>query len=136
MILTRSKCKAESPLVLAVYMNAAMLVLGLVITLLVWVWGPATELVEVYRFLLGAWAPMGPEQWLAMGLLAAAILAGGIYTGIAYQSAPSSIVSTYDFLYLAFVVIWGVLFFAEVPDTTTIIGIVMIVAAGILAVRR
>jgi len=136
MILTRSKCKGESPLVLAISMNVVMLGLGVALTALVWFWPPSAQAVDTYQFLFGPWVPMGAEQWLAMALLAAAIITGGVATAIAYQAGAPSIVATYDFAYLAFVAFWGILFFAEIPETTTIIGMVLIVTAGILAVRR
>jgi drug/metabolite transporter (DMT)-like permease len=71
-----------------------------------------------------------------MGLLATATIIGSIGAAIAYQSGPSSVVSTYDFAYLAFAALWGFVFFAEVPDVISATGIVLIAAAGILAVRR
>jgi len=45
-------------------------------------------------------------------------------------------VATYDFSYLAFAAVWGFLFFSEVPDLITGGGMALIVAAGLLAVRR
>jgi drug/metabolite transporter (DMT)-like permease len=136
MILTRSKCKTEHPLVLAVNMNAAMLGLGLAISLVAWIWGPSGTLAETYSFLFGPWAAMGVEQLLVMASMAAAIIVGGIGAAVAYQSGPSSTVATYDFLYLAFVTIWGILFFGEVPDASTVVGMALIVSAGVMAVRR
>jgi drug/metabolite transporter (DMT)-like permease len=79
---------------------------------------------------------MGPNEWLAMGLLATAVIIGSVGAAIAYQVGPSSIVATFDFSYLAFAAVWGFLFFAEVPDAITVVGIIMIAGAGILAVRR
>ena len=79
---------------------------------------------------------MGPRQWLAMGLLAAAAIVGSVGAAIAYQAGPSATVSTFDFFYLAFAALWGFLFFAEVPDEIGFTGIVLIAVAGIIAVRR
>jgi len=37
---------------------------------------------------------------------------------------------------VAFAVVWGILLFGEVPGLITIIGIVLIVGGGMLAVRN
>ncbi len=75
-------------------------------------------------------------EWRIMTILAAAIIVGSIGAAIAYQSGPSSIIATFDFSYVAFAVVWGILLFGEVPSFITIIGIVLIVGGGMLAVRN
>ena len=57
-------------------------------------------------------------------------------TAVAYQSAPASTVGTFDFAYVGFALIWGAVFFAERPDAIALVGIALIVVAGLLAVRR
>jgi len=136
MILTRTKCKDESPLILSFALNASFIGVGILATGLIWIWGPSSAEVETYQFLAGHWIAMGAEQWLAMGLLATAIIIGSVFAAIAYQSGPSSIVSTFDFSYLAFAALWGFVFFSEVPDAVTGAGITLVAFSGILAVRR
>lgn len=136
MILTRTKCREESPLVLSFALNVAMLIMGALAGLALAALGLSGALLETGGFLLGAWNPMAPFDWLVMGCMAAAVLIGSIGAAIAYQAGPSSIVSTYDFAYLAFAALWGIVFFAEVPDMVSAAGIALIAAAGILAVRR
>jgi drug/metabolite transporter (DMT)-like permease len=97
--------------------------------------GPA-EIGANNSFLLGEWSSMGRTEWLSMALLAVAALVGSVGAAIAYQIAPPATVATFDFSYLGFSALWGMLFFAETLDGVTIIGIVMIVTAGVLAVRR
>ena len=55
---------------------------------------------------------------------------------MAYQAAPASVVGTFDFVYVGFSLIWGVVFFNERPDAMASAGIALIVFAGLLAVRR
>jgi drug/metabolite transporter (DMT)-like permease len=69
-------------------------------------------------------------------MLAVATLIGSIGAAVAYQSGPPAIVAAFDFAYVGFATVWGVLFFAEVLDPITIVGMLLIVASGILAVRR
>lgn len=54
---------------------------------------------------------MGWTQWALIGLLSMTMLIGSVGTAIAYQLGPSSIISTGDFSYLAFAVLWGVVLF-------------------------
>jgi drug/metabolite transporter (DMT)-like permease len=136
MILTRTKCRHESPLVLALGLNVSMVAVGLVASWLIWLLGPSSAETQTYRFLLDRWIPMGPQEWLTMGLLAAAVIVGSLGAAIAYQAGPPPIVATFDFSYLAFAGIWGLVFFAEVPDAITVTGMLLIVAAGLLALRR
>jgi hypothetical protein len=42
----------------------------------------------------------------------------------------------FDFAYVGFAALWGILFFDEVPDAVTLGGMALIVVAGLLAVRR
>ena len=136
MILTRTKCRDEHPLVLSLALNIVFIVAGLSATILIWAFEPSVEQAGPWRFLIAGWVSMDGKEWLAMFILAGAVLLGSVLSAIAYQSGPSALVSTFDFSYLAFAAIWGLLFFAEVPDAITAIGIVVIALAGILAVRR
>jgi drug/metabolite transporter (DMT)-like permease len=136
MILTRTKCRDENPLVLSLSLNVAFIVIGALAMTLIAEIQPSTSNIEANPFLLGQWTTMSLPEWLTMGLLATATIIGSIGAAIAYQSGPSSVVSTYDFAYLAFAALWGFVFFAEVPDVISTTGIVLIAAAGILAVRR
>jgi len=109
MIITRSKCENEKPLILSLWLNLAF---------------------------IGVGKPMWIDEWRTMAILAIIIVIASIGTAIAYQSGPSSIIATFDFSYVAYVVIWGILLFGEVPDSISIIGILLIVGGGLLAVRK
>jgi drug/metabolite transporter (DMT)-like permease len=87
-------------------------------------------------FLLGGWINPGTEELIALAVLASAILIGSIGAAIAYQSASSSTVASFEYSYLAFSVMWGIIFFAEIPDILTMVGIAMIAIAGIVSVRQ
>lgn len=78
---------------------------------------------------------MGKTEWLIMALLAAAVIIGSVGAAIAYQVGPPVTVATFDFAYVGFAGLSGVLFFAEVLDDVTITGMLLIIAAGVLAVR-
>lgn len=136
MILTRTKCRDENPLVLSMALNISFIVIGLVASLLVLpIKGLGLDL-SAYTFLVGPWTTMGTNEWIAIALLATAILVGSVGAAVAYQTGPSSIVATFDFAYVGFASIWGLIFFGEFPDAMALVGMIMIVGAGILSVRR
>ena len=136
MILTRSKCREEKPTVLSLWMNLCFIGVGAFAMLLLKLWNPDTDEVALNPFLFGAWTPMRLEEWRTMGILAAAILAGSIGAAVAYQLGPASTIAIFDFSYVGFAAVWGYLMFAEIPKGAVAVGIVLIVAAGILASRR
>ena len=136
MIITRTKCKTENPLVLSLGLNLSFIVVGSAAALLIGLWGPSSAQTEIHPFLLDQWISMGTNEWFAMGVLATAVIIRSVGAAIAYQVGPSSIVATVDFSYLAFAAVWGFLFFAEVPNAITVAGMILIVGAGMLAIKR
>jgi len=69
-------------------------------------------------------------------LLAALVVSIGMGLAGAYQSAAPAIVATFDYSYLIFVALWDYLFFSTAPNATTVVGMALIIGAGILVVRR
>lgn len=132
MVLTRSKCQDESPLVLALALHFAFLLTGLVALALLAVLQLDTEIQAAYPFLLGNWSVMSAGNWGLMALLG--VLSAGYLMGVgrAYQIAPPQIIATFDYAYLVSAVIWGFVFFAEAPDVLTLCGMVLITMAGLL----
>ena len=128
MILTRTKCRGEHPMMLALALNIAFVLAGGLATLLL----PQTS----SGFLSAPWAAMTVANWGAMAILALSIIIGSVGTAIAYQAGPSSVIGTFDFAYVGFAVVWGVIFFADIPGPVTLAGMALIVAAGILSLRR
>jgi len=131
MILTRTKCRSEHPLMLSLSLNIAFVIIGAMMSALI-VLLPAST---TSGFIWAAWSAMDPTSWLLMMLLAVAILIGSIGAAFAYQIAPPAILGTFDFAYVGFAVLWGFLFFSEIPDPAAIVGMGLIVFAGVISLR-
>ncbi|WP_244935015.1 DMT family transporter [Acuticoccus sediminis] len=131
MIITRTRLRHAAPVALAVNLNATFVVAGLAATALNLAGVTAAD-----NFMLAPWTVMGPREWGAIAILAAVMIGSSVGTAFAYQTGPASVLGTFDFSYVAYAVLWGILFFGDVPDAVTFLGIATIVAAGILAVRR
>ncbi|QMU58473.1 MAG: EamA family transporter [Boseongicola sp.] len=130
-ILTRSKCRNEHPVTLSIALNAAFLVVGAIGTAIVPFLTDKRE-----GFFLGLWPDMGGAEWVTMLILVAVILITGFFVIIAYQNGRPQIVSTFDFSYVGFAVLWGALMFGDLPDTISFVGILMIVGGGMLSLRN
>ena len=105
-------------------------------TLVITIWTPGDLLIKSNPFLLGNWTQLDTKGWLAMGVLGIVIVVGSLFSAIAYQNGPPSIVASFDYSYLVFSALWGLIIFAEVPDALTIVGMAMIAGAGLIAVTR
>ena len=132
MVLTRSRCRHDSPLVMSLSLHIAFLITGLTLSALLAALGLAPSTQAAYPFLLGDWAPMQATELALLALIGA--LSALYFLGVAraYQIAPPSIIATFDYAYLVSAALWGFVFFTEIPDAFTIAGMLLITAAGIL----
>ena len=129
MILTRAKCRDEHPLILSAGLNLAFIFFGFLATFgLGFFASPDT----FSTFLSPRWGDMDRATWMLLLALAAFILIGSIGAAIAYQNGKPSVVGIFDFSYVGFAVLWGFLIFNETPEPTGLIGMIMLVAAGML----
>ena len=135
MILTRSKCLDETPLALALALNVSLLAAGLIMSGVLWALDLGPGVTAAHPFVLGPWADMGAREWGIAVLLGVLIAVYGAGVAKAYQSAAPSIVGTFDYAYLVFAALWGFVLFTEIPDGTTLLGMALIAAAGILVAR-
>jgi drug/metabolite transporter (DMT)-like permease len=86
-------------------------------------------------FLLRPWiVPTGRDFLLmaACGLIAAVAMT--LLTS-AYRAAPANVVAPFEYTGILWLPLWGFIFFAEVPNWTTVLGGLLIVAAGITVLR-
>ena len=136
MVLTRSKCQHEQPLVLGLALHCLFLVTGGIAVGVLAVIGLDTDTVSAFPFLFNGWTAMGLREWGLMALLG--VLSAAYFVGVAraYQIAPPSIIGTFDYAYLVSATVWGFIFFAETPDVFTICGMILITAAGLLVAVR
>jgi len=135
MVITRAKCRDEDPQVLSFWMNAGMLLFGVVVMMALWAANPSTETVAQAPFLLTVWRPLTLIPILiiiGLGILIS------IYVGLtaqAYQIAPPSAIAPFDYLYLVFAAVWSWMLFAAPPDGPTILGGSLIAIAGLISFR-
>jgi S-adenosylmethionine uptake transporter len=87
-------------------------------------------------FILRAWQwPQGTDIYLFLGLgLNSAIVAYALSQ--AYRLAAAATIAPFEYVGLPLAVMWGWLFWAEVPDTIATLGIVLIAGSGLFVFLR
>lgn len=135
-ITTRVKCQNVPMIAISLAQNTVMLLAGLIVSLLLIWLKPQGELAETYPYIFGMWSAVDLTDWLTLALLAVFAIVIGMMLAGAYQAAPPSVVSTFEYSYLVFVAVWDILFFGITPTVTSVLGMVMIVAAGLLVLGR
>ncbi|WP_120499264.1 DMT family transporter [Roseovarius sp. EL26] len=131
-VLTRAKCQDERPAALAISLNISLVVVGALVSF--WLRISPSGYVERYPFLFAQWSSFSVQT---LGILVVmAILIVGVSIGLAkaYQSPRPQVIATFDYAYLIFAAFWGFVFFGEKPQLWTMIGIALIIVAGVLVV--
>lgn len=124
MVLTSRKCRNNDPFALALALNIAFIVAGA---------GLGVFAGQEGSFIFGPWQSIDLRLFSVVAALAAVIVIGSVGAAIAYQNGPPATVAAFDYSYLAFSLIWGAIFFGELPAALSLAGIVVIVVAGFLS---
>ncbi len=129
-ILTRTKLAAVPAMALALWLNLTCLLAGCAVGLAIRLGlAPPVD----YPFLFGHWQTMTLGDWQVIAALAVLMVATGIGLARAYQSPRPQVIATLDYAYLIFAAFWGRVFFGEIPDIPTVLGIALIIACGLMA---
>ena len=135
-ITTRVKCQ-ETPLsAISLSQNIVMMSAGIIVSLWIFWFKPQGDLIEQHPYIFGLWADVGFMNALVLTVLAGFSILISVLLAGAYQAAPPAIISTFEYTYLVFVAIWDILFFGIVPTVSSVTGMILIVVAGLLVLRR
>ena len=135
-IIMRSKCQDVPLSAMALSLNLVMLAAGIIMSVVFFLWQPQSEMANAYPYIFGNWSSVGVKEWLVLGLLAVLVIVIGMGMAGAYQAAPPSIISTFEYSYLVFVVFWDILFFDTTPTPLKLLGMGLIIAAGLMVLKR
>ena len=88
------------------------------------------------RFLLNPWVwPSAVDLGLMAGCGVIAAL-GFFFLGQGYRLAQANLVAPFEYVALPWAVLWGYLFFGNLPDATAILGAVIIVSSGFYTLQH
>ncbi|MBY8977752.1 DMT family transporter [Rhodobacteraceae bacterium NNCM2] len=82
------------------------------------------------------WVPMAPADWGWMALLAVAGMAGHSFLIRAYEASEAVRIQPFTYLQMVFGVIIGWTIFGEMIDPWMVVGMAMIIGAGLYALWR
>lgn len=88
---------------------------------------------------LKAWGPWIWPDLFSFGLCCIAgllMVLANTFSFLAFRSGDMSVVAPFRYFYLFFAVIGGVIVFTEIPDAFSLLGMALIVAAGIYLLHR
>ena len=131
-ILTRTRCRDVTASAMAFAVILATTCAGLIGSTVIALARPSEAAAQAIPYLLGTWSPLGQAEAVILVALTCLTLAATLLLAAAYKSAPPATVATFEYSYLVFVALWDLLFFATPPGLWTLLGMVMIVGAGLL----
>jgi len=135
-ITTRAKCQNTPLAAMTLALNLIMLLAGVIVSSVLFLLKPEGEVATAFPYIFGMWSAVEATDWLVLALLAGLAIIIGMLLAGAYQAAPPSTVSTFEYSYLAFVALWDILFFDMAPTITSTAGMILIVTAGLLVLQR
>jgi drug/metabolite transporter (DMT)-like permease len=135
-VMTRQLGVTEHALTMAFYIQLCFIAAGMVAGLAVgdgkFAGGGHVSL----EFLFRAWvwpSPLDAALIAAMGTLIAIV---SYALSQAYRLAPASAISPFEYVALPLAVMWGFVFWGDLPDALSSLGIAMIIASGVITVSR
>jgi drug/metabolite transporter (DMT)-like permease len=126
----------ESASTMSVYVNAVFFLLSGLAGLVIGSGEFAQWSHPSLAFLLRAWTwPSGHDLLLILGC--GVISTIGIYClGQGYRMAEANLAAIFEYTALPWAILWGFLFFSQLPDFATIAGVVLVVFAGVVIAIR
>jgi drug/metabolite transporter (DMT)-like permease len=99
-------------------------------------WTLAIGLVASAPLAAVSWAPVSPGAFLLLILLGAVFGAAQLLLARAFLYAPANILTPFSYAQIVAATLFGLVVFEDVPDLWTVLGIVMIIGAGVYVMRR
>ncbi|MEM7732839.1 MAG: DMT family transporter [Pseudomonadota bacterium] len=97
---------------------------------------PVTSPHPSLDFLFRDWTMPAAQDWVLLAVIGGTAATGFFCLAQAYRLAEASVVTPFEYTAMPWAVLWGWVFFSDLPDATTWLGLTMIIAAGLLIVFR
>jgi drug/metabolite transporter (DMT)-like permease len=133
-IITFRHLRDESPLAILMSFIVSIGVCGAVVTTAFTILPVPSELLDQAPFLFKGWQIVDDLFWLWILLIAVGASVALSLMTKAYQLAETSYLAIYEYAYLISVGLFGWIFWGIIPGIMSIIGIILIVFAGVLIV--
>lgn len=131
-ITTYRYCRDESALGLTLAFLVVVGIVGTLSTSLLTIFPVSETLLAEAPFLFRGWSGVDTYFWVVMVLIAISVVIGMWTVNKAYQLTLTSYAAVYEYTYLITAGFTGWLFWGTAPDQYSLVGIVFIIAAGIM----
>lgn len=135
MIITRVHCREENPYTLAIGMNVVLVVIGGVVAWGLGVWEVSVGVMERNPVFFKGWVGLGWGGWGVMVAIGLVITVNTLGLAYAYQNARAATLAPFEYAYLVCAVVLGFVVFGERLGVLEVVGMGMIVGAGLVAMR-
>lgn len=135
-LMARGMRETESAIALSFYIQVGFLVTSAAMGLWAGDGHMAGSADPSLTFLLRAWVMPPVSDWpifLATGL---AVAVGSLMIAQAYRTLEAAVVAPFEYAAVPMALLWGVLVFGTFPDTQGLIGMALIVGAGLYTLWR
>lgn len=131
-MITRRMATTESGLSMAIYATLAYFVVNGLVGL-IWSDGIATTAAHPsIQFLTRPWIMPTMYDLFLLSITGVIAAAGFYLLSEAYRVSEAIVIAPFEYLMLLLSIVWGYLFWGELPDTFVIIGVAMIVVGGFM----
>jgi S-adenosylmethionine uptake transporter len=135
-ITTRRLGRTDSGSSMVFYMTILYLAVTSVLGLAIGNGAFATGKHASLQFLLRAWVfPLWPDLGL-MALCGLTASLGFYFTSQAYRMVQASIVAPFEYIAVPLGIVWGYVFWGDLPDAYVFMGMVLVVGSGLFLLRR
>ncbi len=135
-VLTRARLQQSNTLGVALSLNLILLIISGVLVLGLTFTPPPSAWVDHSPFMLRPWAEMSAQDWIAIIVMAVLICGLTVLLALAYQIGQTVLIATLEYSYLIFAGLIGYIFLDEVLDGFSLMGMAILVGAGVLVVTR
>jgi len=136
MLMARRIGTAQPASVMAFYQNGVFLAGAAVIAAATHWLGIVDAGHPSVSFLVRPWVWPTVSDGLLIASCGVIAAAGMLLLTNAYRISPANRVTPFEYTGIVWAPLWGFLFFGEVPRWTTVMGAVLIAAAGLVALRE
>ncbi len=133
---TRHHCVEESALGLTFGYLVAIGIIGAIVATMFWFYPSSSQNIYDMHYFLQGWRPVSIRflMWIAFQAVLT-VMALALMTR-AYQMVDTSILAVYEYGFLIFAAFWGWVLWSTVLGLNEILGIILIMAAGIIIIVR
>ncbi len=136
MLFARKLGVSEPATVMAFYQNWVYLAGAGLMALAFHLAGITTAEHPSLAFLVRPWSWPDALSFAMMAATGAIAAVSMVLLTQAYRMADASLVSVFEYTGMIWAPLWGFLFFAEVPAASTLLGMLLILAAGLIVLVR